>query len=546
MSAENLIERIRRQREVRLHTRGFKSVLVRAPAMAVEQELHRFYARPVRANASAFVNDLLAGCVEPTRRPCEFAALPEAERAQLCLALIGVCNLGASWRSLYGSHLTGDERLFAVMLWRHQAELAKFAELVRQLGRQRQQALGVQQVLGMPKALDMQKALGINKNILGMSGIARLFGANSPFNAASVIGKVAPFAAADPGKLYANELVRASKTLASLTSPNPLLGGWMYAQQPGWHIERVLSGVLGTESLQKTLSKLYPTRSLAGMLGFDPTRLDGLSLLTALQMPAFKIPDLNAYLEPFRETLKMAEEVDNFIARVDGRLMFLISNVGLGVVYRLRVLQGEEVEAALLTALEMVVLDGEFVAALRQAIAQAPHLNEQQRIDLDHALEHAGEGDYARAKSPLYHGLEGALWEAAIALPVVTPERRHLSNPNKEVRFETAVKALGLEQDYQTFLVRVMFGTAGNAYRHGSATPSGVRRQVLFGVAAITGWLDTFAGLPALDLLAARIATALPEAVERVQAGELAVTPQLAAARPRALLSAGREDGADE
>jgi hypothetical protein len=71
-------------------------------------------------------------------------------------------------------------------------------------------------------------------------------------------------------------------------------------------------------------------------------------------------------------------------------------------------------------------------------------------------------------------------------------------------------------------------------------------RSSLFGVAAISGWLDTFSRLPALDLLAARIATALPEAVLRVQAGDVAVIPQLAAARPTVLLTAGREDGADE
>ena len=518
VTAEIVIRRIRRQREVRLRTRGFESVAVRVPSLAAERELGDFYARPGRANTFAFVNELLAGCVEPPHCAAGFAALPESERAQLRLAVVAVCELQRSWRALHGSHLTPDERLFAVMLWHHQDQLAQLAQLARKLGGGHQDLFGAKSILGT----DLTRLV---------SGPSSLFGL------------------ADSAKLYSNELAHATKMASLFTRTKSLLGEAMYAPRPTWQIERALSASLGTASIQKAVAAMYPKRNLAALLGFDPARLDG--LLTGFQMPkmpTFQIPDFDAvlrgYLEPFRDSLAMADEVDSFIARVDGRLMFLISNVSFGVIYRLRVLKGDEVEAALLTALEMVVLDAEFVPMLRAAIAQAPYLNEQQRIDLDHALEHAGEGDYARAKSPLYHGLEGALWEAAVAMAVITRERRLLGNPKKEVGFETAVKALGLEPDFQTFLVLGMFGSTGNPYRHGSAAPGGVRRQVLFGVAAIAGWLDAFAGLPALDALAGRIAEALLEAVERVQAGESGLTPQLVAARPTPLLTAGADDEA--
>ena len=73
----------------------------------------------------------------------------------------------------------------------------------------------------------------------------------------------------------------------------------------------------------------------------------------------------------------------------------------------------------------------------------------------------------------------------------------------------------GLEPEFQTFMVRAVFGTVGNHYRHGGAI-SGERRQVLFGVAALAGWLQEFANVSALDVLSARMARALPASIERV------------------------------
>ena len=165
-----------------------------------------------------------------------------------------------------------------------------------------------------------------------------------------------------------------------------------------------------------------------------------------------------------------------------------LSGLPLGVTRQLwsRLTREAEVEAAVVDALEAVITDGEFVPALREAVASAPHLVDSQRIHLDHMLEHAAQREYVHAVAPLYFGLEGAFWEVAYQLPVVTPERRDLRVPNKLVGFEKVVKLLPLEQELQTFMVRAVFGTAGNAYRHGGAS-SGERRQVLFGIAALAG-----------------------------------------------------------
>lgn len=53
------------------------------------------------------------------------------------------------------------------------------------------------------------------------------------------------------------------------------------------------------------------------------------------------------------------------------------------------------------------------------------------------------------------------------------------------------VKRLGLAPEFKTFMVRSLFGTAGNPYRHGGAN-SGERRQVLCGIATLAGWFQQF------------------------------------------------------
>ena len=63
-----------------------------------------------------------------------------------------------------------------------------------------------------------------------------------------------------------------------------------------------------------------------------------------------------------------------------------------------------------------------------------------------------------------------------------------MDNPNKSVGSRPWAELLGLERAFQTFMVRSVFGTTGNPFRHGSAS-DGERRQVLFGVAALSGWL---------------------------------------------------------
>lgn len=114
---------------MRLRNRGFESVVVRSVTWTAEHSLASFHRRPSRANAAAFVDELIAACVVPRLQPRDVAALGDGDRARLRRAVVNACGRGAEWRRLHGSHLVPDERLFAVMLWRWQERESLFEEL---------------------------------------------------------------------------------------------------------------------------------------------------------------------------------------------------------------------------------------------------------------------------------------------------------------------------------------------------------------------------------------------------------------------------------
>ena len=330
----------------------------------------------------------------------------------------------------------------------------------------------------------------------------------------------------------------AARTVKSLYSdPSPLVlartGGansFVWSKQfrsilglgePTWMktVRKMSDDLLGTKTMQVALGNLDLMQAavpagLPGMLG--PS-----SALALMRLPAFPLTGIDDFLrrysQPMRDFAELMEEVGRVMDRWEQRaLWFVLSQLGPYTLRHLAGLSEAEVEAAVLDALEAVVVDGGFVSALRAAVRLAPHLGRSQRRHLDHMLQHAAQRDYIDASAPLYFGLEGAFWGAALARAVITPERTRVDNPNKSVGFETMVKLLGLERAFQTFMVRAVFGTTGNPFRHGSAS-DGERRQVLFGVAALSGWLEEFANVPAMEVLAARLGRELPAAVERAR-----------------------------
>jgi hypothetical protein len=215
------------------------------------------------------------------------------------------------------------------------------------------------------------------------------------------------------------------------------------------------------------------------------------------------------------EILERESALDTTIERFAKRwestaLWFLLSILGVGQLASLAHMEREEIEAVLLDALETVVTAGIFTAALDAAVRKADYISSDQRDDLLHGLQHAQRGEFVHAVPSLMTGFEGALWSTARALTIVDAERRHLAGKPQArgvVRIEPVVRKLPAKQDYRTFVCRQVFGDTGNPVRHGEQSDR--RRQALFSIAAIAGWLDAFTQVSAHDALGRMLSDAL-------------------------------------
>jgi hypothetical protein len=239
---------------------------------------------------------------------------------------------------------------------------------------------------------------------------------------------------------------------------------------------------------------------------------DVASMFPALRaLPRFEgLTGFRDVLAPLRELGETLAELGEFM-RVweDDPLWFLLSVFGMRAARRFAGLTRDEVEEALLAALAEVVTDGEFVAALRHVLREAPHLTSNQRAWLDHGLEHAAAGDWVQAVPQMLLGLEGALHRAAVGKALVVDQG------GKVPAAEKLVKQMAMSDEYTAFLVRRVFGGIGNAFRHGRAD-SGERDQVLFAVVAVAGWVDYFLELNSMGVLADELAERLDGAIARV------------------------------
>jgi hypothetical protein len=224
---------------------------------------------------------------------------------------------------------------------------------------------------------------------------------------------------------------------------------------------------------------------------------------------AKNIASLNAITVPnsLVELLEREREIDTAIERVAARwetsaLWFLLSILSVGQLVTLARMEHADVEAVLLDALEIVVTRGAFTAALIATIKKVPsYVAADQRDDLLHGLEHAQAAEFSRAALPLTAGLEGALWSAGRELDVIDADRRLLDKPDKGKihRVELVVRKLPALQEFRTFVCGRVFGDIGNPVRHGEQSDR--RRQSLFAIVAIAGWIEAFMMVRATDAL---------------------------------------------
>jgi hypothetical protein len=281
-------------------------------------------------------------------------------------------------------------------------------------------------------------------------------------------------------------------------------------------------GLLGAVDQQLLRSLLaakgfFPADRLTSVFG--ESNITGVTKTTAeaaLGPLAKNIASLGAITvpNPLVEILERDREIDAAIERFAKRwetstLWFLFSILSAGQSVALMHVDGAEVEAVLLDALEIVVTTGTFTAALMTTLGRAPYVSPEQRDDLLHGLEHAEAGEFSRAALPLTAGLEGALWSAGRELEVIGEDRRLLEKPDRGVmhRIEPIVEKLPAEREFRRFVRGRVFGNKGNPLRHGEQSDR--RRQALFVIVAIAGWIEAFMKVPAADALGALLSDEL-------------------------------------
>jgi hypothetical protein len=300
----------------------------------------------------------------------------------------------------------------------------------------------------------------------------------------------------------------------------------------------ILHDVMAARRLAVGLADAFPASSFVAQLPRRPLPLsshtfygsplqvgaiDRLPLREiALLRRSFQMPSLQPLSSAFslsrewERSRLFFEAVAAVASEWEGKaLWFVLSSLPMG---RLRSLAGrdrEQVEEAVLRALEAVVAGGEFVPALREVLEQAP-ISDFQRANLIHGLELVEGREYVLAVLPLLGGLQGAIYRVARERSVIDAKRRLLSNPGKRAHgVNTVVREMQLaDEGFSKFLHHV-FDTEGNAYRHGDAEGS-ERRRALLAIVALCGWMDAFMGLSARDVLVDLLGNELPHVIEHL------------------------------
>jgi hypothetical protein len=497
---------------VSLTAPGFESLEIERPSGTVEVHLRSALAHPARTSARWFVSTLLAGCLTPRQSVRAIEAVGERDRAVLRRALVEVCEEQAPWRALYGSHLSGDERLFAVMLWRWRREAESVIKRIREIAAANAERARMVEasVTGVASA---HVRAGLAQNSLALSSqIQRTL---SSYDALTRVHRSAAALKAigqQPGALGA---IRSNPLAGVLSQLNA--------------INRIGQGLLGTAGMERPawMRALENVRAGAELpvvrLGIpDIPRITQHYTSLTRSMPSFTgiVEAASGSLALASETWRGFEKIDRFIEQWESDALWLLfAGVDVGATRGLAGLSREQVEKIVLDALEPICTNPKYLVALRRAIAAAPHLNARHRRHLEHMLEHAEQHEYVDASAPLYFGLEAAYREAAYAtagVPRPVGSKRFLG-------FEKLVKLMGLPAEVEMFVRRAVFGGTGNTVRHGGAEEI-ERRQVLLGIVALAAWIEVFAGEPALGLLAEYLAATLPRTIKRAAAPALEVS----------------------
>lgn len=220
-------------------------------------------------------------------------------------------------------------------------------------------------------------------------------------------------------------------------------------------------------------------------------------------------PQIEAVLEFLLQFTKDAERVER--EWQDAGLAYLITPLGYAerLVISLHAAPGDEQD--LFDFLESALADEKFVGSVTALLDEAEMLSDVARDHLQHGLSHLRDRQSFEAWPPLIIGLEGAFADVAVAHGIAERDGNHiylLDRENgrlhpKSPSVEKLASELGHsagETEFGEFLIRRVYGGAGNPSRHGTAR-EGVHQHSLCLAIGVIGWLDAFVSPGCRDLL---------------------------------------------
>jgi hypothetical protein len=526
--------------------RGLGEVELNPDAHAARAEVARHQARPFGLNYRAFANRVLGASLEPAQSAVVVDALPEAERRRLMHRAADLKGQDRAWKALHGSHLSWDERFFAVMSHALRRERKDRAALRREAARLTEtfklpwtlQALtGLSPFTSFGPTRDLQAATGVSKLMRDAIGPRTALKAPTFLNDSySHLAKAATglgFEERLRGPAL-SAMVGPSARGYDATAFNPnFLKSISQAQQVSKSIEqlhlrpgleaasymRVAAGFKGVTTQSEIarmvdratgvsrswgplaamyampggpLSNLNPAeRWSRGVLGTNVGRLGG------FDPSRWWIDPVGPWIFPEPDP---AEE--QFVAQWErDPLWFLVGDLAVVVLQPMFALPRGVVLGRVLDALEAAVLGGPLITWLRAAVAEAPYVTEEQRHQLDRGLCEAANGDWVIAPVLLLVGLEGAM--------SMTPQaQKAMAASPKFLAAEALVRHLGVDETHERFVKTRVYGGPGNKVRHGREGASH-REQTLLAIAALAGWLDTQAKAQTMNRLIAALSSGL-------------------------------------
>jgi hypothetical protein len=185
----------------------------------------------------------------------------------------------------------------------------------------------------------------------------------------------------------------------------------------------------------------------------------------------------------------------------DAGLAYLVTPLNLAERLMISMHTGPGNEEELLDFLEATLADQAFVGSVTELLDEATMLSDVARAHLKHGFAHLSDRESFEAWPPLIIGLEGAFADVAVEYGMavrkgndifLTDKKsgRPLGSPSVEkVAVELGHSAEATE--FGEFLIRQVYGGAGNPFRHGTAR-EGVHQHTLSLAVAVIGWLDAF------------------------------------------------------